>query len=200
MRGGRTNLHHHKSEEERSAANQGQEETQCTTLLTFIQRRRSVGLGIIWSCSTAKMKTYPAGHSGFLISSHSSCSHEVSPVRIHPHVNTSSGDRMAVQGELCLSLWIIRWDNRCVNIKAFNLYTASCSWYNSLLWPDSHQNSGRRAAHFEPPRTDPCCTHIPPLGRTREDVQFKEWKIFMWVRKRPLLSGTQHTCTTNVKH
>ena len=30
---------------------------------------------------TAQMKTYPAGHSAVLISSHSSCNHKVSPER-----------------------------------------------------------------------------------------------------------------------
>ena len=59
--------------------------------------------------------------------------------------------------------------------KVANLCTVSCSWCNSLLWPDSHRSSGRHVVHFESPRTDLYCTHNRPLYTgTQQGLHIKE--------------------------
>lgn len=73
MSGGRTNLHVHG----RSFLNAWNQT--CSTKFNPLPS----------CCFTAKISTYPAGHSGALISSQSSCSHEVSPEGTWWEINMS---------------------------------------------------------------------------------------------------------------
>lgn len=125
-------------------------------------------------------QTHPAGHSALLISSHSSCTHEVSP---------QGGEGRGTQEDTVTTTLL---STVVVPSRGRDEYLcrATCSWSSSLPSPDSPRSSGTHGRCSSPRHSDPASTRTLRLPHREKQLSLYRFTLPQLTKKNPMAQKT----------